>query len=343
MKINFRSWLKAGVGLGITLLAAWLFLKTVDVSKIGTTLRAVEWPALLAAAVLTLVSFQIRAFRLSALLPAEPGAIRKGFFSPITIAFMANNLLPARLGEAARVFLVYKKNRFSLHASLGSLIWERAADSFFYSLCILVPALVLMPVISGARFFGTVDVMVGVRLAAIAAIVILAATLLYRLFPEFWSGLLRTVSGRLKGRMASAIDHLLRLISASSAWLFHAGPVARVILLTPLAIGCYSLIIWCLARGLHLSLAYPAALFASGIIAFGVAVPSSPGYIGTLHLALREALVVFGIDVDSASALAVLYHLVTWAVTVAAGLFCYFRSDFTLKELRTAKEERTLP
>jgi hypothetical protein len=78
----------------------------------------------------------------------------------------------------------------------------------------------------------------------------------------------------------------------------------------------------------------------AGIIAFGVAIPSSPGYVGTLHLAMREALVLFNVDVDTASAIAILYHLISWIATVVTGLYFYFRLDVSFKEIKAAEEEK---
>jgi uncharacterized membrane protein YbhN (UPF0104 family) len=93
-----------------------------------------------------------------------------------------------------------------------------------------------------------------------------------------------------------------------------------------------------ISRSLGLDINLLKALFVSGILAFGVAVPSSPGYVGTLHLACMEGLILFGVGVNEAAAAAILYHLLSWSITVTCGLIFYFQMDVSLKDIKQAEE-----
>jgi uncharacterized protein (TIRG00374 family) len=131
--MNVKKTLKILFGLLITVLAVWLFLRNSDPRRIWSAVKRID--AVTAAAVLFLAVFSLylRGLRWRYMLPNAPGASSSGLFGIAAIGFMVNNLLPARIGEAARVYFLYKRNRHSMHTAVGTLLFERVLDSFFYA------------------------------------------------------------------------------------------------------------------------------------------------------------------------------------------------------------------
>ncbi len=326
------------VGLLITGIALYLFFRSIDLNNVIVALKRVNPFVVLVCAALTIASLFIRSFRFRFLLPDRQGTDKKHLFQLVTIAFMINNILPARLGEAARAYLLYKKNRFSVHVSLGSLVMERVLDSLFFALFIVVPSIIIRPLLSGKKFFGEIDVMVAVRFGWAVVVGVAVLIILYRLFPGRILGFGEKVSARAGSRIGKIVGHLLLIIKESTEWMFLNKKALIIIFLSPFIIVCYALIIMTLAGSMGIDLGFWPAMFSSAVVAFGVAVPSSPGYVGTLHLALRESLVIFGVDKDAASALAILYHLLTWIPVVILGLYFYFRMDVSFKEMSAGKK-----
>ena len=331
---------KVLIGLSITAFALYFFFRSVDTGKILEAIRKTSPAVILACVMLTVLSLYLRSLRLGVLLPERPGADKRNLFQVVTIAFMINNVLPARLGEAARVFLLCRNNRYSVHVSLGSLAVERLMDSLFYALFIAVPSLLLLPLLAGKKFFGQVDVMVAVRFGWIAAACAISVLLLFRIFPGMFFRLgdrMAAKNGTWTGKLAR---HLMILFRESTEWMFSRKKSLLVLALTPAVILCYTAMIFLQCRTLGVVIGIVPVMFVAGVIAFGVAVPSSPGYVGTLHLAMREALVIFGADRDTASAVAILYHILSWAVTVLLGLYFYFKMDVSFKDIKAAKEKQ---
>jgi hypothetical protein len=83
------------------------------------------------------------------------------------------------------------------------------------------------------------------------------------------------------------------------------------------------------------------ALFALGIAALGVAVPSSPGNIGVLEGALVAALAVFKVDFASAFAFAFTLHIIQYTLSIILGAYGLSREGETLlglyQQLRNTK------
>jgi uncharacterized protein (TIRG00374 family) len=331
--MNVKKTLKILFGLLITVLAVWLFLKNSDPGRIWTTVKRISLPAAGAVVFLSIFSLYLRGLRWRFMLPRVPGASNTGLFGISSVGFMVNNVLPARIGEAVRVYLLYKRNRHSMHTSIGTLLFERLLDSFFYAGFIVAASWVYFTALSGKMILDKVHALYPLKFGAGILAVLLAAFCLYRFFPARFFRLGEALAKRLWGPLSRGVGHLLKLTRESTEWVFRPRALSCTVLLSPLVIACYSLALFVIARALDIELTLMQALFASGLLAFGVAVPSSPGYIGTLHLACAAGLMLFGVERNQAAAVAVLYHLLTWLGTVAAGLFFYFRLDVNLKEI----------
>jgi uncharacterized membrane protein YbhN (UPF0104 family) len=73
--------------------------------------------------------------------------------------------------------------------------------------------------------------------------------------------------------------------------------------------------------------------FASGVIAFGAALPSSPGAIGVYELSAVAALMVFGYSREVAVSVAILAHGLVLALPGILGALALAREGQTLRSL----------
>src|SRR5439155_394373 len=85
----------------------------------------------------------------------------------------------------------------------------------------------------------------------------------------------------------------------------------------------------------HLGLPVPpeGAFLLQGVIGFGVALPSSPGFVGVFEAATRVTLAIYGIDATRAVSYAVAYHLSTFVPITLLGLYSLSRLRLHLAEL----------
>ncbi|NIP87501.1 MAG: hypothetical protein GWO21_00180, partial [Gammaproteobacteria bacterium] len=96
-------------------------------------------------------TFVMRAFRWRVLLlPALAESSFRSRFSAVCIGFAGNNLLPARLGEFARVAAFSRMEPIGLGATFASLVLERLFDALIL-VGFLLPALYLPGFAGGQR------------------------------------------------------------------------------------------------------------------------------------------------------------------------------------------------
>jgi uncharacterized membrane protein YbhN (UPF0104 family) len=97
-----------------------------------------------------------------------------------------------------------------------------------------------------------------------------------------------------------------------------------------------------MAFGIHTG--YVSAVFVTSVVAFGVAVPAAPGFIGTFHASAKFALSdVYGVAEPSSLAFAFGYHFGGWIPITAIGLWYAWRLGLSLGDVEAAEEEAHEP
>jgi hypothetical protein len=90
-----------------------------------------------------------------------------------------------------------------------------------------------------------------------------------------------------------------------------------------------------LAYGIHLP--YSAALFVNAMVAFAVAVPSSPGFFGTFHAGAAVGLEVFGVAQGPTLAFAFGFHFGGFVPVTLIGLYYAWRMGMSLSEVEKSE------
>jgi uncharacterized membrane protein YbhN (UPF0104 family) len=88
------------------------------------------------------------------------------------------------------------------------------------------------------------------------------------------------------------------------------------------------------AVGIDLPLS--ASLFLMGVISFGVALPSSPGFFGVFEGAATVGLGVYGVPKELAISWALAYHLLSFIPITVLGALALAAVGLTPQELRAA-------
>ena len=226
----------------------------------------------------------------------------------LLVGQLANALLPARVGEVARAYLIGYEGEGSSAITLGTVAAEKAFDVFFLLLSSGLVAFTLsLPSWMTLSLGG---------LAAVGTAVLLAAVALPRQRIVVWAD-------RWAGRVGwVGIDRLLGIL--------QRGLVGLEVLRTPrqALIACvWSAVVWTLAastNGLlflafHLHLSWTAALWLLVLLHVGVAPPSSPGRLGVFHALTVWGLATFGVDRSIGLAYAAVLHALVYLPQVTLG------------------------
>lgn len=326
---------KAVVGVAVTVLLLWWLLRDVDLARVWLQVRQGDPWLLLAAVAVATFGFVIRAFRWKVLLaPLEPDTGLHNRFAAVSVGFMANNVLPARMGEFARAYALSRVEPVSASAAFGTLVVERVLDGLTLLAILLVtlswPTFPGENMLEGTRIGAAVDGVVVV----VGAILVGMIVLLLR--PEPFVRWTERLASYLPGDFARPIVGALEAFLDSLAILRRPGLLLQAILWS---VGFwlwhgYSFYLGMLAFGIRPEDPFVAALFTEAIVAFGVAAPSAPGFFGTFHWAADFALSgVYGVEEARSLAFALAYHLAGWIPVTAIGLWYAWKLGLSLADV----------
>jgi glycosyltransferase 2 family protein len=327
--VMWRKVLQLAGGILIAGIGMWVFFRNVDIGRLWAESKTIPVWGIIGALLLSPLTIWFRSIRWRFLLPVNERANTKGLFSCTMIGFMVNNIFPARLGEAARALILWRKNRFTAAESIGSLIVERIIDtlvflSFFFIPVFLLPK--LHQLIGYALFFG----------AFFSGFVLMAAV--YALFPGFT----RSTAGKLLFLVPVKFrDRIIKItteVVSNLNWLFSLKKVLLVLVFSYLITICYPCMILLLAHDVK-SFGFLDATFSQAFAAFGAAIPLAPGYVGTLHAALLRGLIILGMQADKAGAITIIYHGLSFIIITLLGLIFFFSTKISMKDIEKAKKE----
>lgn len=305
----------------------WLFVRRLEWDELQRAFASAQWGLLALGVVVTLQTYVIRAWRWQALL-RPLGTVRFGpAFRTTIIGFTATFLLPARVGEVLRPYLLARQERLSVSATFATIIIERALD-LTAVLLLFAAALPLLGVDVGpqTRWAGLA--------AAGAAAIALLALFVFAGHPERVGQWADWLTRWLPARAATAIGGFARKFAEGLAVMRE--PRALIVSMA-WSLGLWISIclgIWLVSRAFDLAVPFAGTFLIVMYLVVGVAVPT-PGGAGAFHLAYQIAVTTyFGATVDQAAAAAIMLHLVSFVPAVVLGFVFMWQDGLTLGGLR---------
>ncbi len=299
--------LRGALGIAISIVAIWILLQSVDIAKAAEVLRTAS-PAWIGLMIVTaVVDVSARGARWRALLaPIAPLPFRR-VLGYTFMGYLANNVLPARLGELYRSHALGEGEGVSRTTVLGTVVVERVVDTVMVVAIAAVAVLVL-----SARGTMSNAVVLGVAFVALLVIALGLGIVGHRLPGAAWVGAVvarwpRVLELARRLREGLAVAGRPRTLVAALAFSALAWAASTA---TFLAAGQ--------AVGVELTVAQ-AALLTSGV-ALVTIVPSGPGYLGTFELTVVGIAGGFGVSAEAALPLGLLAHLLVIVVTSVGGV-----------------------
>lgn len=329
-----QDWRKIAPGVIISILSLAAIFYLVDLGSLYDALRLADFRFVFLLVVTSLLWIILRSIVWRTLLQerAPLGMV----FLTLNQGYVLNNILPFRLGEVGRAFLLGRKAQLGFLQVFSTVLIERAMD-------VALAAGVLL---------GTLPFVVGGGLASEAAIlagglVLLGLFLLHLLARnqrwaqaqyERWSGRFPVLQKALKPEQLAAFFEGLSALVDGRRFL-------RVLLWMLLNWSVAVLQFYILMRAFFPQAQLVWATFTLGVMAMGVAVPSSPGAVGVLEISIMGALSVFGVDPSTALAAALTAHLTNYLLTGIIGAFAFLKDGLSLagvfRDVRNISPSRT--
>ncbi len=304
--------IRAVVGIAISIVAMVLALRAVDLEAAWQVIRTAAPPWLVAMLGFSALDVGLRGWRWQRLVAPVRHVPYPRMLSYELIGYLANNVLPARLGELVRSHYLGDREGLGMTRALGTVVVERVIDTTSVVLIAAVSILVL-----SVRGVLVNAVLVGFAFAGVLVVGLAVLLVAHRLpgadrviaMADRWPTI-RSLAGRLRDGLAVAS---------------RPGTLAQALALT---VGAWTMSVMAFAAGgqaigVQLSLGQAALMSAS--VALATAIPSGPGYLGTFELAAVTVGRTIGIPPDSAFALGLIVHLGILAVTTIGGGIAFLR------------------
>jgi len=278
----------------------WLAVRDADVTAVRRTLQEAQ-AGLVALAVVALAGvyvFQAVRWRKIA---ASPQVRLARFYEMVVSGVACNNVLPARLGDLLRARWLGLEARMPAGRALGTVMLDRGCDL----------ASLLLLLIVGLTAVASTAWLVSIAVGATAAMVVLGAVVLVA----------RVYAGR-HARGGSSRGLITRVLRDTAEFL--AEPVGRRSLMVWITLSLGAWTMWALgaiavARSLGIELGILDAMFVAAVMNLGVAIPSSPGFVGTYEWLGVASLGLLGVPREEALAFSILLHACWYVPTTLAG------------------------
>lgn len=325
-----RKQLTVWVGLVISVLFLYLALRNVRFDEIRRALGQVDPALLLLAATVFLISFSVRAVRWRYILRPVEKIGHGPVFSLLSIGFMANNVLPARLGEFVRAYFLSRKTGIRKSLSLATILLERLSDFAALLLsALLVTLFFSMPaavehvgIVAGAVFllFVVILILIHLRTAAVR-----------RLIAALLSLLGKSRSRSLMERVDAFIQGLLIVRTGRGVlWIFA---------LSLMVWGLWTVALHVTLLAFHIQVPFSARLLILAVVNLGALIPSSPGYVGPYHYLCWVCLSVYGVEKSLAFSFSVILHALWYVPLTCLGFLFLGKEHLSLSQIRSVEAD----
>ena len=301
-----RRVLQAVVGIAISVVAIVLVLGSVDVGRTVEVLGRTAPAWLLLVVGFIVVDVLVRALRWQRLLAPIRHVAYRPVLAYLLVGYLANNVLPARLGELVRSHYLGDREGMSRTTTLGTVVVERVVDT---AVVVAIAAFAIL--VLNVRGVVTSAVLIGGAIVAILIVGLAIGVAAHRL-----------PGAEAAAQWASRWPRLGELVTKLRSGLAVAGRPRTLFEALALSVAAWAATLLAFAAagqavGLELRIG-EAALLSSGV-ALASAIPSGPGYLGTYELAAVKIAEALGLPTDEAFAIALLVHASILAVTSVGG------------------------
>lgn len=327
-KDKWKFWFGLLVGVGFLYLA----FRGQDFSAIGEALGKANYWWLLPALLVYFLGVYLRAVRWHFLLsPIQKISVSR-LFPVIVVGYMANNVLPVRMGEVVRAYVLDRREKVSKIRTIATIIVERIMDGLTMLLFIAIASFFVK--LSG-DVAGIERVAGAVFLVGIGVFLVLASNRSLLLKAEAF--VLRLLPAKIRPKLEGLADRFIDGLQILRQW----RDLFKTFGLSILAWSCEAAMFWFVALAFsELNLGWEAVILTLAVANLFTLVPSTPGYFGPFDFAAKAVLVgIFAVPTNLAASYVIVLHAALYFPITVWGFYYWMREHLSYRE---AQQERQL-
>jgi len=331
--------------IGSAVFLAVFFVLFVDFNTIGDVLGEANYLYVLPSLVFYFIAVWFRAARWKFLLRPLIGKPTKSIYSVVVIGYMANNLIPVRIGEIVRSYYLSLRESCSATAAFGTVAVERATDVL--ALLFFLAAAGLMGTVGVERTVGDIssEVPGGALVLALVAllpfvavltVVIVISTASSKTVLGWLDRMMFMVGGSLRTRLLGIAERLLEGLTVISS----LKDLAKVFAWSIPVWAAEAVMYYLIAQGFDLRSVFDSQVeYIAAILVFTAAanlagvLPSTAGSWGPFDFFGAAALVTLGVGQDVAAAYALTVHVALWLPPTVLGAVLLILDGSSLSKL----------
>jgi uncharacterized protein (TIRG00374 family) len=318
--------------IGVIVSGGFLFLalRDIDWKAFTDVFGQVRWWPLTLCVVFTMLGHFSRSIRWKFMLNPVKRIGIGSLWSATAIAFMFNNLLPARLGEFVRAYAIGRSENISKSAAFATIVYERVIDVF----TLIVLLWFCLFKVDGPDWLtrsAVILVVFNVALLALLFVMFRYRQGFTRVLEKCCRPLPRRISEKLVWWTESFVEGL-GVLSDKSALL-------PIVLLSVPVWGFATLGIYYCLLAINMQLPFIASVVLIVVISLGSMIPSAPAYLGTMQYACIVGLTIYSVDKSQALAYSTLYHATQFFPITLAGLYYALRSGISFSDVAKKRDE----
>jgi uncharacterized protein (TIRG00374 family) len=308
------------LSLSVSGIAVFWLVQKVSLQEAAQAMQQVNYFWWMSSALIYLVGFFPRGVRWRLML----SAVKKvSFFDStriVVLGYAANNLLPFRLGEVVRAYVMGNKNNISRITCIGSIGAERVIDG------IVIVSLLGISMISLTVSGDQAEVLKKIFLTCGA--VFLSAICLLVLVLINAEKILKRGENIFGNTGVAILEKLIHSLS-----FFRTRKILINILILSIFIwliegAMFVLILWDMGFKNPLTTGY----FCLGIINLGILLPSAPGYVGVYQAAAVFAFLAIGYGESAGLSYGLLVHIAQYVPITIIGIIIFIHFGYRANE-----------
>lgn len=316
-----------------TAFCLWFAFRGLEPAKLRDSFADANYWMLLPMMGILVSFYALKAWRWALLLTPVASLTPVQVTPAMMIGFMANNLLPAHLGEFARVFVLGEQYQLKKTPVLSTVVLERVFDILAILLLLGISLLFadgMPPKLQRfCQIFGVLS---------LAGVVSLIA---YMTFTSQFLKLVKTVFGWFPFLPDKLTGGVLGMLESAAVGL---DAVRNPRLLPAIAFSSVAqwllngLLIYCSAHAFGVAVSYVDSLMVMGVIVFAILLPAPPGYFGVIQVCFKLVL-ESRFAAEEVVACSMFYQVSQYIPVTLTGLVFLSRVGLSLGSLQAAKGE----
>ena len=347
MHKSFRFWL----AIGISAVFLGVFLSRLDLRETWEHIGEANYLVLVPAIIVYFGSVYFRTLRWQYLLAPVKSLSVGRLYPVVVVGYMANNVLPVRLGEVVRAYYVGEREKVSKVSALATIAVERVFDGLTLLFFAAVVGLFL-PIVGLLQGLADEAGVPWVLLAwalSMPFITVFLFMLAAASSPPWFVALVNRATGLLPSRIGERIRGLVYVFIDGLASLKDPRRLALVFLLSLPVWLAEALMYYIVAFSFDLHNTFGLTELAGVILLvtamsnLATAIPAAGGGVGAFEVAAATTLTVLGAGASEAGAYTIVVHAALLLPVTLLGFVFLWADKVSLGQLTRESRMQTTP